>query len=221
MRIHYSIMSNAALQAEYQAPWIAWGYDVLARLVFAPVGGLSRLRRDALGELGISSGMRVLELGCGSGGVTQRLVELGAEVTSIDWSVPMLAKAARRAPAARFERAEITSYAVQPGMFDLALFSFVLHELDDAARAQALTVAVRGLTDRGRIAIVDHALPERGLVARAMSRFVQGFEPTSSRQWTREGAAERALSAVEFRPEVRRSLASGMAFVVVGTRVAP
>lgn len=57
----------------------------------------------------------MLELGCGSGGVTRRLNDLGAEVTGVDWSPPMLQKAARRAPNACFERAEIASGTARQG----------------------------------------------------------------------------------------------------------
>lgn len=209
-------MSNDDLEASYQAPFIAWGYDALVRLVFAPVGGLDRLREQALEHLGVARGSRVLELGCGSGGLTRRLIDLGAEVTAVDWSLPMLRRAARRAPAARFEHSEITSYKAQSGAFDFALFSFVLHELDGESRKRALAVASRALTDRGRLGIVDHALPERGLVARAMSRFVHGFEPESSRDWLRDGAAEQALREAGFDPGPRCRLASGMAFALEG-----
>lgn len=215
-------MSNHVLQDSYQAPWVAWSYDALAQLVFAPVGGLDRLRRDALESLGVTRGMWVLELGCGSGGFTQKLCERGAEVTAVDWSRPMLKRAARRAPSARFECAEITSYAAKPGAFDLVLFSFVLHELDGESRTRALSVAARALADQGRIAIVDHALPESGMIARAMSRFVHGFEPASSREWLHDDAAEQALREAAFQLDAsRRVLASGMAFVVAGTRASP
>lgn len=207
-------MSNEALESRYQEPYVSWGYDALAWLVFAPVGGVGRLRGEALRHLGIGEGTRVLELGCGSGGVTRRLLQSGAVVTAVDWSEPMLRKASRRAPGARFERAELTAYAPSPASYDRVLFSFVLHELDDEGRARALAVARRALAPRGRLGVVDHALPPRGAVARALSRFVHGFEPASSREWLRDGEVERALRAAGFEPGPRRALASGMAFVL-------
>ncbi|MCW5806509.1 MAG: methyltransferase domain-containing protein [Deltaproteobacteria bacterium] len=219
MRIHYAIMSNDALESAYQAAHISWGYDALAWLLFAPVGGVERLRRQALEHLGVTPATRVLELGCGSGGVTCRLVGLGASVTAVDWSGPMLEKAARRAPAARFERSELTAYTPSPpASFDLVLFCFVLHELDHEARAAALGVAARALSPGGRVAIVDHALPRRGLVARALSRFVHGFEPPSSRAWLRDGEAEQVLRDAGFEPGPRLLLASGLAFALEARR---
>lgn len=211
-------MSNRLLEISYRTPPIAWGYDLLATLVFAPVGGLNRLRHEALEHLRVARGTRVLELGCGSGGVTRRLVDLGAEVTAVDWSLPMLRKAAKRAPSARFAHAELTSYDAPLGEFELVFFSFVLHELNEESRKRALAVASRALSTQGRIAIVDHALPEQGFIPRALSRFVHGFEPASSRSWLLDGAAERALHTTGFEPETRRPLASGMAFLLEGKK---
>ncbi|MBI1915267.1 MAG: class I SAM-dependent methyltransferase [Planctomycetes bacterium] len=42
--------------------------------------------------------MRVLELGCGTGGITRLLLERGVAVTAVDGSERMLARARRRAP---------------------------------------------------------------------------------------------------------------------------
>jgi ubiquinone/menaquinone biosynthesis C-methylase UbiE len=208
-------MSNAELAASYQRRFVADAYDALAAAVFAPVGGIAAIRNAALDHAGIVAGERVLELGCGSGGVTRLLCARGAQVTAVDWSEPMLRKAARRAPAATFERAEITAFAA-PSLVDVVLFSFVLHELDEAARAQALAVAHGALRPGGRLAVVDHALPTRGVAARAMSRLVHGVEPETSRgPWLADGGAERELRAHGFAPGRRVALASGMAFALV------
>lgn len=210
-------MSNAELAASYQRRFVADAYDALAAVVFAPVGGVAAIRRAALDHAGIAAGERVLELGCGSGGVTRLLCARGARVTAVDWSAPMLQKAARRAPTARFERAEITAYAATAPV-DVVLFSFVLHELDEAGRGRALAVARRALEAGGRLAIVDHASPTRGVTARAMSRLVHGVEPATSRgPWLADGGAERELRGHGFAPGRRVALASGMAFALVAT----
>lgn len=210
--------TNDALESSYQAGHISWGYDALAWLVFAPVGGVEHLRGQALDYLAVGTATRVLELGCGSGGVTRRLLDLGASVTAVDWSKPMLETAKRRAPAARFERSEITAYMPEAATYDLVLFSFVLHELVREAKARALSVAARALTAGGRVAVIDHALPQRGGLARTLSRFVHTFEPPSSREWLRDGEAERVLRDAGFEPRPRHVLASGMAFVLEARR---
>jgi ubiquinone/menaquinone biosynthesis C-methylase UbiE len=212
-------MSNAELRNDYDRWFIAGAYDVLAGVVFAPVGGLAALREAALGHFAISAGERVLELGCGSGGVTALLRGRGATVTSVDWSAPMLRKAMRRAPGARFERSEITSYEPEPAAFDVVLFSFVLHELAAPDRRRALAVARRALTQGGRLAIVDHAIPERGVVARGMSRLVHAFEPETSRALLRPGRAALEVEQAGFTAGRGISLAEGMAFALLATPV--
>jgi SAM-dependent methyltransferase len=213
---HYIIMSNVTLETSYQRWFIAGAYDALARAVFAPAGGLAALRRGALQHFAIAPGERVLELGCGSGGVTALLAARGALVTAVDWSAPMLRRAAQRAPGARFVRSEITAYQPEAA-FDVVLLCFVLHELDAPARAAALQVARRALRPGGRLAVVDHAVPERGAIPRLMSRVVQGFEPgTSSGSWYQPGGAEAEIAQAGFTPGPSVSLASGMAFALTG-----
>src|SRR5215510_9092144 len=81
--------------------------------VLAPL--TERFLRDA----GISSGMRVLDIGCGMGDVTMiaaQLVGSAGQVTSIDLDQASIDTAQRRAAAfgfenASFNRADITSYA--------------------------------------------------------------------------------------------------------------
>ena len=215
-------MTAEHLEASYGQRFIADLYDGVAFAVFAPAGGLGALRRAALDRFGIATGDRVLELGCGSGGVTRLLCARGAQVTAVDWSVPMLNKARRRAPAAAFVRSEITAFEPAAAAFDVVLFCFVLHELDAPARGRAFQVAQHALKSDGRLAVVDHAVPERGVVARAISRAVHGFEPASSQgPWLRPGGAEAELAAAGFLPDQRSVLAAGLAFALAATPAQP
>jgi SAM-dependent methyltransferase len=206
------------LASTYQKPWIGLGYDVLVRLTFAPVGGLDALREEALAIAPIVRGARVLELGCGTGGFTRKLVERGAVVTAVDWSAPMLARARARAGSATFERSEITAYRSTQS-FDLVFFGFVLHELDPEARCRALAIARDALAADGAVLIVDHALPDAsaGAVPRAISRFVHGFEPGSIVSWL-GGGMEDELRAVGLGPHERRPLARGTALALLARR---
>src|SRR5687767_2342029 len=100
---HYVIMSkDVALERSYRNPFIGYGYDALSWLVYSPLGGRSALREQALNLLDLTAGERVLELGCGTGGITSQLLRRGALVTAVDWSEPMLKIAKQRAPGATF-----------------------------------------------------------------------------------------------------------------------
>lgn len=200
------------VKKSYANPLIARGYDLASEAVFAPVGGLRALRRQAFDAIKVRPRMRVLELGCGTGAMTARLLLHGADVTAVDWSEQMLERARTRAPGATFERSEITAY--QPhGEYDLVLFAFVLHELDPAGRAKALQLAKNALSGGGAVAIVDHALPKTGLIPRAISKLVHGFEPPSAVSWMRDMDSE--LQAAGLTPLARTDLAKGTAVVVL------
>src|SRR4051812_26307799 len=113
MSLNNARMPSREAQASYGSPLVGYGYDLLSRFVFASVGGLDALREGALAAIDIRSGMRVLELGCGNGVLTQKLVARGADVTAVDRSQRMLVRARRRAPAATFEQCEITAYTAR------------------------------------------------------------------------------------------------------------
>jgi demethylmenaquinone methyltransferase/2-methoxy-6-polyprenyl-1,4-benzoquinol methylase len=129
-------------------------YDWMARTLLLPFGGEGRFRRQALAPLGLRPGMRVLELGCGTGSMTRLLLQAGAEVTSVDLSRPMLARAARKAPGAAFVEADILGFrGEQP--FDRVLLCFVLHEMGPEIRAAALEAAAANLGPDGLLGVVD------------------------------------------------------------------
>lgn len=206
-------MSTHGTETSYRHPLVGYGYDLLSRLVFAPVGGLAALRDEALAAFGLEAGMHVLELGCGTGALTQRLLARGLDVTAVDQSEVMLRLARGRAPAATFAQAEITQY--RPGRrYQRVLFSFVLHELDAASRGQALSLARECLTPDGAVAIIDHALPPAGLIPRAMSAFVHAFEPPSIVDWLRDGF-DAELAAARLVPVVKQPLARGTAIAML------
>jgi ubiquinone/menaquinone biosynthesis C-methylase UbiE len=100
--------------------------------VLAPL--TERFLRDA----GISSGMRVLDIGCGMGDVTMiaaQLVGSTGQVTSIDLDQASIETAQRRAASFGFEntsfhRADIAEY-VPPDLFDAIIGRFILQFVPD------------------------------------------------------------------------------------------
>lgn len=151
-------------------------YDFAAAAVFAPVGGIKALRRQALDLSGIMPATRVLEIGCGTGGITAQLTARGAVVTGIDGSAEMIARARERAPAATFHVSRIEDLDLS-GTYDVVLFAFVLHELDRQLRIQILGKAMRVLASGGRVVILDHGVPPNGIFARAWHALLAALEP--------------------------------------------
>ncbi|HYJ11607.1 MAG TPA: class I SAM-dependent methyltransferase [Polyangiaceae bacterium] len=204
------------LERSYQNPFIGYGYDALSWLVYSPLGGRSALREQALNLVDPKAGERVLELGCGTGGITSRLLRRGALVTAVDWSEPMLKIAKQRAPGVSFVKSELTEYQPQ-AEFDVVLLAFVLHELAPQERCKALAIAASAVAMSGRVAVVDHAAPESGLIARSMFRFVHAFEPPSVSEWAKS-TFEPELLAAGLRPYRSSMLAQGTARAVLARK---
>jgi ubiquinone/menaquinone biosynthesis C-methylase UbiE len=101
---------------------------------------------DGAGDV---AGLRVLELGCGDGGLSLALLERGAELTAIDISPAMVAlaeaRAARFAPgaAARFVVTEAEATGLDAGAFDLVVGKWVLHHVDLARAADEIARVLR------------------------------------------------------------------------------
>jgi ubiquinone/menaquinone biosynthesis C-methylase UbiE len=99
---------------------------------------MGRYSRELAPELiefaGIESGMRVLDVGCGPGQLTERLASLvgGELVAAADPSEPFAAACAERVPDADVRRAEAEALPWQDGQFDAALAQLVVNFMADA-----------------------------------------------------------------------------------------
>jgi ubiquinone/menaquinone biosynthesis C-methylase UbiE len=163
----------------YDRPWVPLGFDLLIGAVFLPLGGVRHLRSRALDLLDLRPGLRVLELGCGTGGVTRLLLARGVAVTAVDGSERMLSRARRRAPGAEFFCSRLEEFE-PTGSFDRVVFAFVLHELSAPDRRATLSAARRVVTPGGVVAVLDYAVPPNGgLLTRAWRRFLVKLEPPS------------------------------------------
>jgi demethylmenaquinone methyltransferase/2-methoxy-6-polyprenyl-1,4-benzoquinol methylase len=200
----------------YENAYVPRIFDALIATIFAPFGGVRRLRSAAIDLLALSPGTRVLEPGCGTGGVTKLLLERGANVLAIDGSAHMLERAKRRAPGARFEQQQLEALVLNES-FDVVLFSFVLHELPRELRARALASVVAALTLHGRVAVLDHAVPKRGLFARAWRTFLLKLEPPTVAECIATGF-EDELAAAGLDVVARHELAGGTVRLTIARR---
>ena len=76
-------------------------------------------------------GARVVDLGCGEGGLAVRLAEAGAaDVLAVDASEQMLA-AATPHPRVRYQRADLAYFDVPPASVDLVVSSMAVHYVED------------------------------------------------------------------------------------------
>jgi trans-aconitate methyltransferase len=189
-------------------------YRLAARAMFAPFGGLESLRRRLLDALELKPGARVLELGCGPGDLTAQLLARGARVHAIDHSLEMLSVAAKEAPGAQLERADVRSFTSNE-RYDAVVIAFVLHELPAEDVKGVIERAAGALASGGRLAILDHAVPA-GSGASVWRSILRGVESRKIDGWL--GLDVPALvRGAGMQPYLREDLADGRAQLIVST----
>lgn len=109
-------------------------------------------------------GMRVLDVGCGTGAQLDAYVAAGVVATGVDLSPAMLARArARLGDTADLRLADARLLPFDDGAFDLVLVSLVLHELAPDKRHSVLEEVARVLSTEGRLVLTEFTPNPRGL----------------------------------------------------------
>ena len=148
------------LTQRLQAQWTESAQDWIATDQAVRTGMLDRWMLDALGDVG---GKSVIDIGCGEGRFSRLLAELGATVTGIDLTEPLIARARSLASGGEtyiIGNAENLD-AVADEKFDLAVSYIVLVDLNDYR--SAINAAYRVLRPGGRF-IVCNIHPMRSSV---------------------------------------------------------
>jgi SAM-dependent methyltransferase len=102
--------------------------------------------------------MRVLDLCCGQGNVSEALLAKGCEVVGVDFSPAMLAMARRRAPGAIFMEADAQDLPFEEGEFDAVVSNVGICHVPDQPRA--LSEARRVLRSGGRFGMTVWCGPD-------------------------------------------------------------
>ena len=121
-------------------------FDVTADAYGRFMGRFSEPLAEQFVELaGLSAGQRALDVGCGPGALTARLVErLGVDaVAGVDPSASFVAAARARFPGLDVREAKAEALPFADGSFDAVLAQLVVHFMDDPAA---------GLREMGRVA---------------------------------------------------------------------
>ena len=145
-------------------------YDRGIRLL--TLGRIDAIKRG-IAEKYVQPGQRVLEIGCGTGGLAVMMARRGAEVVGIDVSPTMLAEAEKKVTAAgltdritlrRMDASEIEHHFA-PRSFDVVVSTLVFSELSQLERQYVLRAVRRLLRPGGRLLLADEVVPQ-GLWAR-------------------------------------------------------
>ncbi|MFO0972656.1 MAG: class I SAM-dependent methyltransferase [Phycisphaerae bacterium] len=151
----------------HDAPGYADFYDDQLALVRNPWE--QRLFRDDLGRIAarLPRPCRALDLGCGTGNLTLKLIELGADVTGVDLSAGMIARlqsklqsrgvAEGARPGVRLIVSDVDAYLANVSQrFDLVCACSFLHHLPDYLAT--LTAAARAVAPGGCLYVAHEPL---------------------------------------------------------------
>jgi ubiquinone/menaquinone biosynthesis C-methylase UbiE len=149
------------------APW----YDQFLERVDGPIRATAFMMSDP------TSGMNVLDVGCGTGVTLEQYIGAGCMGFGVDASEAMLAQARKRLG----DTAELTFGTAEKldfgdGSFDRVLASLFLHELTPNVRDAVFSELARVVSPDGRIVIVDFGtgdLTLRGRSIRSVSMVIE------------------------------------------------
>lgn len=146
---------------------------------------------------------RILDIGCGSGGLAVRLAAAGFDVTGADPRAEAIATARRLAPEAFFIQAAAETLPEGIGPFDAACMVNALHHVAPAEMQNALSRVLSLLRPGGELLVIepvaggsffrcmrpiDDETEVRALAIAAIDSFVAGGEAVlrDLRRWDRE-----------------------------------
>lgn len=148
-------------------------YDLVNRIV--SLGMDKRWRRLAATACLEEKPRKILDLGCGTGDLTMNIARLageGAKITGLDYSLPMLELARRKATRAglddkvEFVHGEATKIPFTDGHFDCVGISFAFRNLTykNPQCLPHLAEVKRVLKPGGRYVIVESSQPENRII---------------------------------------------------------
>ena len=134
---------------------VAHRYDFLNDLL--SLGRTKAWRRVVTAIIGPTAGMKILDIAAGTGSSSQPLVDKGADVIALDFSVGMLATGRKRHKNIKFQQGDALNLPFGENTFDVTTISFGLRNTSDtsAALKDALRVTKKG----GRIVVCEFSHP--------------------------------------------------------------
>lgn len=169
-------------------------FDVAAAAYGRFMGRYSEPLADRFVELaGVRAGQRAVDVGCGPGVLTARLVErLGADhVAALDPSPPFVAAARERCPGVDVREGRAEQLPFEDGSFDVALANLVVHFMSDP---------VAGLREMGRVGgLVGATVWNHATANGPLSAFWQAakdIDPDAADEATLPGTGEGDLGAL-------------------------
>src|SRR3990172_4143209 len=166
--------------AQTEGRLIRWAsfYDGMVNMMM--LGQASRLRRMTVDQALLQPGETLLDVGCGTGGVTiPAKIQVGesGSAVGIDPAPEMIAVARRKAQRAGleidFRVGVIESLPFPDETFDAVTSSLMMHHLPEHLQVKGLAEIRRVLKPGGRILIADMMRPSNSTIKRFFTLLIQ------------------------------------------------
>lgn len=174
--------------------WLTALYDPLVQRWSA----ITRMRASVIAAMALRPGMRVLELGSGSGRLAIEIKRHHPEVTvcALDADASMISRARRNAARAGvdigFQEGDMTRLP-DLGTFDRVYSTMVFHHLSPLGKSEALTAARRVLGPGGNFVVADFGRPRDPLQWALFAWIQQPLDGFRNTRPHRDGGYERAV----------------------------
>ena len=186
--------------------WLTSIYDLLMRWLLRE----ATFKRQLLNQTQISSGYRVLDLGCGTGTLTllTKQAHPGAEIIGLDGDPKALQiarnKATRDQLAITFDEGLAQQLPYPDHSFERVVSSLLFHHLTRENKQKVLHEALRVLRPGGELHVADWGQPKNKLMRAAflLVQILDGFETTTDNV---NGELPRLFSAAGFQDVQQRS----------------
>ncbi len=185
-------------------------------LVFVP---FRTLRSEVARIVQIPRGCRLLDVATGTGAQAFAFADRAREVVGIDMSAAMLRIARRknRFPNVTFQQADAAELPFDDESFDASCVSFALHEMPAGVRERVVREMVRVTSPRGRVIVVDYALPRGPLSSWLAYHVIKLYEGDHYATFVKSDLVA-LLETGGIEVAERQPLLGGIAQVVVGQR---
>ena len=207
---------------------IAPVYDVMNRVMTA---GLDLRWRRLTAEAVVRRGDRVLDACCGTGDLAVADGRAGGDVTGLDFSPRMLARARRKSDAVKWVEGDMLALPFEDGSFEAATVGFGVRNVVDLEHG--LAELARVLVPGGRVGILEITTPT-GLLAPfyrlwfdrivpLLGKVLKGGEaysylPASVRRFPDKEALAGLLRTAGFDGVEYRTFAGGIVALHTGTK---
>jgi putative AdoMet-dependent methyltransferase len=183
-----------------------------------PLTGYRQVLDEIVRAAGVQRGMKVLDLGIGTGNLAGRFAGLDCELWGVDFSAEMLARAREKVPQAHLAQVDLlgTWPAALDRRFERIVSAYVLHEFDLPAKVALLQrLVVHHLTAGGRIVVGDVAFETSRAREEAHNRWAELWDEEEF-YWAADEAAD-ACEAAGLQLAYRQVSSCGGVFVIEGS----